>query len=393
MIFESTTNDTASDGVSHHQDVLMGLNSKSPLNTRLELIHNDVKRRYEFIARIAVALYDSPSALLKTFISSSGEDFPMVRYESPLAEAPSLIAILADGEPRVANDLSIFDAGTHEHTKLIRQQGYESSYTVPMYLNDVFWGFVFFNSYQKNCFGQEALCELDLYSHLITALVANEVRTIRMMLAALKTANDIVHQRDPETGAHLDRMSRYSRLIAKQLSADGRYHFDDEYIERIFLFSPLHDVGKIGIPDLVLLKPARLDAREFDVMKTHTTKGRQIIDSMMQNFGLESLEFLDVLGHIAEYHHEKINGTGYPCGLKGEQIPPEARIVAVADVFDALTSERPYKPAWSNADAFEELRRISNAELDSECVEALLKNEDKIRLIQGEFRDAVRTPE
>lgn len=382
MMLESMTNDTGY-GLFHHQDVLLGLNGKSPLNIRLELIHNDVKRRFEFIARIAVALYDSQSAVLKTFISSSGEDFPLVRYESPLAEAPSLVAILANGVPRVANDLSVFDAGTHAHTTMIRQQGYESSYTVPMYLNDVFWGFVFYNSYRKNCFEQEALCELDLYSHLITALVANEIGMIRMMLSALETAN-LIHQCDPETEAHLNRMSLYSRLIVRQLCIDGRHSVDPEYIDRVFLLSPLRDAG---LHNPSPPQPAKLDAQKFDIMKPHTTKAWQIIDSMLQNFGLESLEFLDVLGHIAEYHHEKIN---HPDGLKGAPVPPEARIIAVADVFDALTTEQPHKPAWSNADAIEELHRISNSSIDWDCVEALVKNEDKVRLIQNEFRDAAQ---
>lgn len=372
-----------------HQDALAMLNGKMSLNARLLSIHREAKERLPFVDRIAVALFDPKSAVLKTFISSSNGNSPLVRYESRFDDAPSLAEVAINARPRVVNDLSIFSEGVHEHTKVIQQQGYQASYTVPMLLNDIFWGFLFFNSFRKNCFSEGVLRELDVYSHLITMLVAYEVGSARMMLAALKTANDMVHERDPETGSHLDRMSHYSRLIAQQLASGGKYHFDDEYIEQIFLFAPLHDVGKIGIPDSVLLKCGRLNVSEFEIMKTHTTKGLHIVNAMIENFGFESLQNLDLLRHIAESHHEKMNGMGYPHGLKGEEIPAEARMVAVADIFDALTSRRPYKAPWANAVAFEQLRDLSRTELDSDCVTALILNEPRIRQIQSEFPDTL----
>jgi len=131
-------------------------------------------------------------------------------------------------------------------------------------------------------------------------------------------------------------MSRYARLIAKALAE--RHQLDDEYIERVFMFSPLHDIGKIGIPDHILLKRGSLTDAETEIMHTHAPKGREIIDDLLMNFGLDAIQNVDILRNIAEYHHEQINGGGYPAGLSGEAIPLEARIVAVADVFDALTS-------------------------------------------------------
>ena len=149
----------------------------------------------------------------------------------------------------------------------------------------------------------------------------------------------------------------------------------------------MHDVGKIGIPDDVLLKPARLTESEFDIMRTHTNKGREICDHIIENFGLDHYEDMDVLRNIAEFHHETMDGAGYPKGLSGEQIPIEARIVAVADVFDALTSERPYKKAWSNERAVEFMRTISVAKLDLDCVETLFANLDEVEKIQRQFED------
>ena len=113
-----------------------------------------------------------------------------------------------------------------------------------------------------------------------------------------------------------------------------------------------------------------------------------MIDAIARNFGLEHLDGLDVLRHIAESHHEAIDGSGYPHGLRGGEIPLEARIVAVADVFDALTSERPYKPAWSNDETFAWLKRLARTKFDAQCVDALLAHADKVRRIQAEFSDS-----
>ena len=165
-------------------------------------------------------------------------------------------------------------------------------------------------------------------------------------------------------------MSYYARLIARHLAP--RYGLSDEYVEKVFLFAPLHDVGKIGLPDSVLQKPGKLTAEEFELVKTHTLRGREIVDTLIADFELGDLEDVEALRNIAAYHHEAINGTGYPLGLAGSEIPLEARIIAVADVFDALTSRRSYKHAWSNDEAFALLRQLAGVKLDRDCVEVLL---------------------
>jgi len=216
-------------------------------------------------------------------------------------------------------------------------------------------------------------------------LLINDLSVIGMLNAAVKTTQDIAHFRDPETGNHLDRMSRYARLIASALA--DTYRLDDLFVNRIFMFSPLHDIGKIAIPDHILLKAGPLNEDEFAQMKTHTVKGRQMIDDLINNFELNGLKDISILRNIAEFHHEKVNGSGYPSGLKGEGIPLEARIVAVADVFDALTSKRSYKKAWSNEDAFQFLTQCAGEQFDRDCVRALTEHETDIREIQHRFRE------
>lgn len=311
-----------------------------------------------------------------------------MRYEARLADSATLAEIAQQKRPRVINDLELFRGSRRYHTLAIAAQGHRSSYTVPMMADGAFWGLVFFNSRTAGALTEPVLRQLDPYAHLIATLVISERLAMRTLAAAVKTAHDMVHFRDPETGGHLDRMARYARLIAQQLAASGVAQLDDASIERIFEFAPLHDIGKIAVPDRILQKRGRLTPAERRRMQSHTVKGLEMVDAIAQNFGLEQLGGLDVLRHIAEWHHEAIDGSGYPDGLRDGQIPIEARIVAVADVFDALTSERPYKRAWTNDEAFAWLRRLSHTKLDAQCVEALAQNAGRIAEIQGAFRDA-----
>ena len=370
-----------------HTDALQALDSSQPLERKLAAIHEALCVQVDGVERISVAAYDPPTDTLKTFLASSPGGSNLVRYEARLADAPSLAEILRVGRPRVVNDLDIFREGRHLHTRVIAEERYRASYTVPTYMNAAFSGFIFFNSRASMAFTEEALRVLDVYAHLISAVVAADMLSLRVLAAAVKTAHDLVKFRDPETGAHLERISRYARLIAQHLAASGAASLDDEAIERIFRFAPLHDVGKLALPDRILQKPGPLTAEERDEMQGHTLRGREMIDAIVRNFGLEQLEGLDLLRHIAESHHETIDGRGYPRGLSDGSIPLEARIVAVADVFDALTSARPYKASWSNAEAFAWLRRLARTKLDEDCVEALAFNAGKVAELQSRFRD------
>jgi two-component system response regulator RpfG len=180
--------------------------------------------------------------------------------------------------------------------------------------------------------------------------------------------------RDQETGNHIIRMAKYSRIIAEQL---GMSTADAEVIE---MAAPMHDIGKIGIRDDILLKPGKLTAEEFEIMKTHTVIGYEILKDSPS-------KFLQMGGIIALGHHEKFDGTGYPHGLKGDSIPIEARIVAVADVFDALVSERPYKNAWSTQAALDYMESNSGKHFDPQVFSAFKAQIDSVSKIQGMLPD------
>lgn len=368
-----------------HQDVLAELNKHGPLRDKIDAAHQAINEIFPFIARIAITIYDPETTILKTYVHSTHGDNPLPRYQTELKNAPSLKEILDRGLPRVINNMLTFEHGENEHTRRIARSGFAASYTLPMFNNGNFVGFIFFNSYETDVFSEQVLQQLDVYAHMISLMVINELGSIETLTAAVKTTGHITHLRDPETGSHLDRMSRYSRLIASALAE--KYNLDDSFIEHIFMFSPLHDIGKIGIPDHILFKPGALDEEEKIVMQTHTEKGSEMIDELMANFGLENVEHITVLRNIALHHHEAMNGQGYPRGIKGDEIPLESRIVAVADVFDALTSSRPYKKAWSNEKAIATIKSMAGETLDQDCVDALLNSMDQIELIQQQFRE------
>ena len=369
----------------HYKDILEPLNTQTSIRDKLVHCHKIVRQQIPAIDRIAVTIYDPATAVLKTYIHSSGEDDPLSLYQAKLDEAPSLKAILDEGRPRVINNMLTFEDGSHEHTQRIGRQGYAASYTLPMFYNGNFFGFIFFNSYEENVFSEKVLNELDIFAHLIALMVIDELSVLRSLTAALSTAAHITHQRDPETGSHLDRMSRFSQLIARKIA--DKYQLTDEYIEHIFMFAPLHDIGKVAIPDRVLLKEGPLEVEERRIMDTHSSKGLEIIDHMIANFNISSVQYLDILRNIVRYHHETIDGEGYPEELRDGEIPLEARIVAVADVFDALTSKRPYKEAWDIDQAYAELKRLSGKKLDADCVQVLLDERDEVEKIMERFAE------
>ncbi|WP_117235094.1 HD-GYP domain-containing protein [Vibrio maerlii] len=191
----------------------------------------------------------------------------------------------------------------------------------------------------------------------------------------IKTLGRAAEYKDNETGMHVMRMSHYCYVLAR---AAG---FNEEDAELLREAAPMHDVGKIGIPDAVLLKPGKLEGSEWEVMKQHVEIGVDILSSSSES------ALIDIARRVAQFHHEKWNGNGYPKGISGEDIPIEGRIAAIADVFDALTSERPYKAAWTVERAVGLLEEEKGKHFDPELVDLFIKNLPKILEIKSQFKD------
>jgi len=182
------------------------------------------------------------------------------------------------------------------------------------------------------------------------------------------------HYNDTDTGIHIWRMAAYARQLAESLGCEN------ELCKQIELAAPMHDTGKIGIPSNILRKPDKLNAEEWEIMKTHTTIGYEILSQ-------SDATVFKMAAEIALRHHEKWDGSGYPSGLAGNSIPLVARIVAIADVFDALTMERPYKKAWETTDAIDFLQKNSGSHFDPELVSAFSKNISKILEIKCRWEE------
>lgn len=207
-------------------------------------------------------------------------------------------------------------------------------------------------------------------------------------LAAIFAMSKLAESKDPETGAHLERMREYCRVLSIQLGKTDRYRarIDDQFVQTIYAASPLHDVGKVGVPDPVLLKPGKLDPHEWAVMKTHTSIGAQTLRAVDRQHPGNLFVRMGI--EIAESHHEKWDGGGYPNGLAGEAIPLPARILALGDVYDALTSRRCYKDAFSHAQSRDIILQGRGSHFDPDVVDAFLETEDEFIRIRTHYQDA-----
>ena len=209
--------------------------------------------------------------------------------------------------------------------------------------------------------------------------------TAKMQDGLIITMADMVENRDSDTGAHIQKTAAYVKIIVEGLQKKGYYSekIDAKFISDVVRSAPLHDIGKINISDAILNKPGKLTDEEFEIIKTHTTAGKKIMEDAISTVRGEN--YLKEARNMAAYHHERWDGKGYPEGLHGEVIPLSARIMAVADVFDALTSPRVYKPAFPLEKALEIIKEGSGTQFDPKCVEAFMDNLPEVKVIYKKY--------
>ena len=209
-----------------------------------------------------------------------------------------------------------------------------------------------------------------------------------LVISTVKGLAKLAESRDPETGDHLFRMSHYSALVAEEMAHTEHYQalITPQYVRDILQFSPMHDIGKVGVSDSILLKPGRLDEQELKLMQVHPITGGQVLRRCEQQVNEAGLSVFQIGIEIAEGHHEKFDGSGYPHKLAGNAIPLSARIVAVADVFDALTSKRPYKEAWPVDKALELLHEQSGKHFDPEVIAAFIRALPRVLEIYARYK-------
>lgn len=225
-------------------------------------------------------------------------------------------------------------------------------------------------------------------NHMIDSLSCTEATLHNTRDAAILAIASLAETRDNETGAHILRTQEYVYALGLYLQNNPRFsqELSNENLELIYKSAPLHDIGKVGIPDAILLKPGKLTDEEFEIMKGHPVIGRQAIEKAEEQVGV--LPFLAYAKEISQGHHEKWDGSGYPSGLKGDAIPISARLMALADVYDALITKRVYKPAFSHEKSRDIILEGKGKHFDPDIVDAFMAIEDRFLEIAAEFRDS-----
>ncbi len=229
----------------------------------------------------------------------------------------------------------------------------------------------------------------DQHSHFAHLLAERTREAVHMQDATIVAMASLAEWRDEDTGNHIRRTQHYVAALARELRFHDRHagELTDQNIALLFKAAPLHDIGKVGVPDAILLKPGKLTAAEFEAMKLHTVHGRDAIAGVEKTLG-SSNDFLRYAKEITYSHQEHWDGSGYPQGLSGTAIPLSARLMAVADVYDALISARSYRPAFTHETAVELIRQGSGEHFDPDVVDAMLAVEEKFKAIASQFHSS-----
>jgi len=354
------------------------------ISEELQLMYAQLKVVWPALSRMAIALYEKESDVLHAFLKSPVDSTILNHYSEFLANVPSLSTIAESGTPRVIDSYSE-QASQSKHTLELVEAGVKSSYTVPLYLGDDLLGFVFFDAVEEKYFSSNVVDNLAIYTRLIEALLVMEVLPVKTLIGMVTATKRITGFKDEETGRHIGRVAAYVELIATGLADE--LDLTDEYIEYLWLYAPLHDIGKIAVADKILLKPSKFNAEEYEEMKLHVTHGLTMIEQIINDFDFGHLHHMDYLKNMIGAHHERWDGKGYPYGLQGEEIPLEGRIMAVADVFDSLSSTRVYRKAFDLDYTFEHLEKGKGTHFDPRIVDVFVNQKDKVLAIYKRHKE------
>ncbi len=386
-------------------DVIAMLNRGKKTEEIFMMLNSTLKQVIPF-NKLTLALIEEATRMVTSKLVESDRKVVLgVGERFPVSES-SLGQVAREKEVLMINDLDEY-ASAHPESSTTRgllEEGMKSSLVLPLIINNITRGFLIFNSAERGAFtsehalflklisGQiafsiqrgELLEQLELHTrnleHLVKVRTHEILKTQKTTIFALSKLAEV---RDPETGQHLERIRNYSVLIAQILKYSGHEtEITNLYLRDLYDSSILHDIGKVGIPDNILLKPGALTKEEFEIIKTHTTIGYNALKSASRDLGENS--FLKMAMDVTMYHHEQWDGKGYPSGLKGNDIPLSARIVTIADIYDALGSRRPYKEPFSH-DQCVEIMKNESYRFDPLLFKIFLDNAEEFHRIHREF--------
>ncbi len=373
--------------------LMENMNKNSSFTEILEYIKSTFAAFIPFVYIGIALITPDKKQLVASYGASDGtiKGLPQNLVGKPYdVEETSLSVLISSGKSRIINDLEKYTEGKplSDYNGIILEAGIRASIAVPLKVSDEPVGVIFFSSNKKDVYNDEHIRLLETLANSIAISLDKNIFVNELLYSSILALAKLAEARDEDTGDHLDRMKSYAKAIAGFLLERRIYEdqITQEYVDNIERFSPMHDIGKVGIRDGILLKPGKLKHEEFEEMKKHTTNGAEVLKAAESNIAKRGRSLFRMGIEIAECHHEKWDGSGYPRGIKGTDIPLSARIVAVADVFDALTSKRPYKEPFSFEESFKTVEEGSGSHFDPEIVKAFSANKDEIARIYEGFR-------
>ncbi|WP_372384135.1 HD-GYP domain-containing protein [Vibrio sp. BS-M-Sm-2] len=345
------------------------------------------REHYPILSRLSVVLCSENKAS-NYFVSDSLCQNAKHHYIEQEIKPNSALSHLAESlETRIVDDLSLMNP-TKQISHLLKL-GHQSSYTTPIHYQESNLGFIFINASCTEFFAKQTIqSDIAYLTQAISNLFVQLIERQRHFQSSLAIALNMGHARDPETKEHLIRMGKYSEQLARTLS-QCNHEVTHQFVHRIRLYAPFHDIGKYRIPDKVLFSTERFSEEERNIMNNHTIYGEEMIDDVVALSHHSSMcgEEVQFIKNIVRHHHERFDGSGLPDALIGEAIPLEARIVTLADVFDALLSKRAYKHAWSASKVMDYIEAHTGLMFDPECVSALKHNLDDFISIREQYSD------
>lgn len=342
--------------------------------------------------RISIVLLDKEGNLNTQNVYTNYQPILRKGFQDRLNNS-SLNHIITTKQHRLINNYEVYsNENPNSHTsKLMIEEGIMSSLACPLISNGLCFGTLIFSSKKVDAYNDTYVGFANMIANNMAIAIEKNLLVDDLILTSITGFARLVEAKDSETGLHLDRMQNYSKIIALEMQKTEPYQkvIDQTFIDDIVRFSPLHDIGKVGIADGILLKPSKLTPEEFEVMKKHTIIGSEVLKKASNNLLRNGKNFFNIGIEIALCHHEKYNGTGYPNGLVGEDIPLSARIVMVADVLDALTSKRVYKNAIAMEEAFYIIEQESGISFDPNIVKALIDSKERILDVYNRYQENI----
>lgn len=338
-------------------------NMLQPLIARVRTMHPAIRR-------FGVLFKSADGLSLRRWADSDGNVMCCPDGAAPLADNPTLSHVSTTREAqshKLLADPALQWACGSETRPLV---------ACPIERGNQVTAFLIIESLSPFQISGAALRELTGWAPVLAALLHEAMKTVHTLVGTILVAHDFTLLRDRDTGQHQHRISSYLTILAREMSK--AHGLPEGFSDELAVFGSLHDIGKIGIADAILRKPGRFEAHEWETMKEHVTIGHNLVERMKRDLHLADTPGLPTLEAVVSCHHEYLDGSGYPAGRRGDEIPLVARLVTVADIFDALTCIRPYKRPWSITEAFEHVDKLAGSKLDSECVAALHSAEREI---------------